>query len=132
LSLEGRFEPVEQVVEGVREFLELVLRAVERQPFMQAGRGDSSGRAGDGPDRSQHPAGNEPAGQQGEHGHDGQGDRRVDQQLVRVGSALCGFDGPRLGDLMDGRRQLMLDRCQLMLVPCQLTLGPAPAEVPST
>ena len=128
LGLEGRFEPVEQVVEGVPEFLELVLRAVEGEALVQAGGGDPSGRARDGPDRSQHPAGDEPAGQQGEHGHDGQGDSRVDQELVRVGSALCGLDGPCLGDLMHGRRQLMLDRCQLMLVAVSADAGPAPAS----
>ncbi len=96
LRFEGSVEPLEQVIEGVPEFLELVLRAVERQTLVQAGGGDPAGRAGDGPDRSQHPAGDEPAGQQGEYGHDRQRDSRVDQELVRVGSALCGLDGPCL------------------------------------
>ena len=74
LCFEGSVEPREQVVEGVAELLELVLRAVEGQALVQAGRGDPPGRAGDGPDGSQHPAGDEPAGEEGEHGHDGQGD----------------------------------------------------------
>ena len=43
--------------------------------------------------RSILPATSQPA-QEGEHGHDGQGDSRVDQKLVRVGGALCGLDGP--------------------------------------
>ena len=143
LRLERSFEPPEQVIEGVPEFLELVLRAVEGQALVQAGGGDPPGRAGDGPDRSQHPAGNEPAGKEGEHGHDRQSDSRVDQKLVRVGSALCGLDGPCLGhlvhglcQLMDSLRQLMLVLCQLMLVLCQLRhsadapcdAGPAPAR----
>jgi hypothetical protein len=89
---------------------------------VQAGGRDPSGRARDRPDRSQHPAGDEPADEQGERCHDGQRDSRVDQQLMRVGSALCGFDGPCLGDLMDGLCQLMLDLCQLILVACQLAL----------
>ena len=114
LRLERGVEPPEQVIEGVPEFLELVLRAVEGQALVQAGGGDPSGRAGDGPDRSQHPAGNEPAGQEGEYGHDRQGDSRVDQKLVRVGSALCGLDGPYL--------------CQLMHGVCQLTLVLLPAD----
>ena len=122
LRLERSVEPPEQVIEGVPEFLELVLRAVEGQALVQTGGGDPSGRAGDGPDRSQHPAGNEPAGQEGEYGHDGQSDSRVDQKLVRVGSALCGLDGPCLCHLMHGVRQLMHGLCELMLVLCQLML----------
>ena len=82
LRVERRVEPPEQVVEGVAEFLQLVLRAVEGQALVQVGRGDPSGRAGDGPDGSQHPAGNEPAGEEGEDGHDGEGDSRVDEKLV--------------------------------------------------
>ena len=82
LSLERRVESAEQLVEGVPEFLELVLWAIEGEALVQVGRGDPSGLAGDGPDGPQHPAGNEPAGQKGEDGHDGQRDARVDQQLV--------------------------------------------------
>jgi hypothetical protein len=52
-----RFEPREQDVQGVPEFLELVLRAVKGQPLVQAGGGDPPRRTGDGPDGSQHPAG---------------------------------------------------------------------------
>ena len=91
LRVERRVESPEEVVEGVPEFLELVLRAVESQALVQVGRGDPSGRAGDGPDGSKHPAGDEPAGQEGEHGHDGERDSRVDQELVRVGGALGGL-----------------------------------------
>ncbi len=123
LGLEGGFEPREEVVEGVAELLELVLRAVEGQALVQAGRGDPPGRAGDGPDGPQHPAGDEPAGQQGEHGHDGQGDAGVDQELVRVGRALRGLDGPGLGQLVHGLGQLTDGLGQLMLVLRQLLLG---------
>ena len=86
-------------------------------------------RAGDGPDRSEHPAGHKPAGQKGEYGHDGQSESRVDEQLVRVDSALGGFDGPYLSQLMHGLCQLIPGLCQLVLVLrqlipslCQLTL----------
>ena len=123
LGLEGGFEPREETVEGVPEFLELVLRAVEGQAFVQAGRGDPPGRAGDGADGPQHPAGDEPGGQQGERGHDGQRDSGVDQELVRVGRALRGLDGPCLGQLMHGPGQLIDGLGQLMLVPDQLLLG---------
>jgi len=37
LGLEGGFEPCEEAVEGVSEFLELVFRAVEGQALVQAG-----------------------------------------------------------------------------------------------
>jgi hypothetical protein len=127
LGLEGGFEPREEAVEGIPEFLELVLRPVQGQAFVQAGRGDPPGRTGDGPDGPKHPAGHEPAGQQGEDGHDGQGDPRVDQKLVRVGRALRGLYRPglgqlmhRLAELMDGLGQLMLVLRQLLLVPGQL------------
>ena len=123
LRLERSVEPPEQVIEGVPEFLQLVLRAVEGQALVQVGRGDPSGRAGDGPDGSQHPAGNEPAGEEGEHGHDGQRDSRVDEKLVRVGGALCGFGGPYLCQLMHGLCQLIAGLRQLVLVLCQLIPG---------
>ena len=122
LGLEGRFEPVKQVVEGVAEFFEFVLRAAEGKALVQARGGDPSGGAGDGSDRSQHPAGNEPAGHEGERGHDAQRDSGVDQELMRVGGTLRGLGGPCLGHLMDGLCQLMLDRRQLMLVLRQATL----------
>ncbi len=122
LRFERSVEPPEQVIEGIPEFLELVLRAVEGQALMQTGGGDPSGRAGDGPDGSQHPAGNEPADQEGEYGHDRQGDSRVDQKLVRVGSALCGLDRPHLCQLTHSVCQLVLVLCQLMLGRSHLTL----------
>ena len=102
LRLEGGLEAGEEVVEGVAELFELVLRPVEGQALVQAGRGDPLGRAGDGPDGAQHPAGDEPAGQEGEDGHDGQSDSRVDQELVRVGRALRGLDGSSLCHLVHG------------------------------
>ena len=122
LRLERSVEPPEQVIEGVAEPLELVVGAVEGEALSQAGGRDSAGGGGDGPDGPQHPAGDQPAGQEGEHGHDGQSDSRVDQQLVRVRGALGGLDGPGLGHLVDGLGQLVDRRCQLMLVLGQLLL----------
>ena len=46
LRLERGVEPPKQVIEGVPEFLELVLRAVEGQALVQAGRGDPVGPCG--------------------------------------------------------------------------------------
>ena len=127
LCVERSVEPPKQVIEGVPEFLELVRRAVEGQALVQTGGGDPSGGAGDGPDRSQHPAGNDPAGHQGQHRHDRKSDCRVDQKLVRVGSALCGLDGPYLCQLVYSvcqlalaLGQLILGLCELMPDPCQL------------
>ena len=102
LRLEGGLETGEEVVEGVAERFELVLRPVEGQALVQAAGGDPSGRAGDSPDRPQDPAGNEPAGQEGEDGHDRQSDARVDQELVRVDRPLRGLGGPCLRDLVHG------------------------------
>ncbi|MGH3409128.1 MAG: hypothetical protein ACRDRJ_42515, partial [Streptosporangiaceae bacterium] len=42
---------------------------------------------------------------------------------MRVGRALRGLDGPRLGQLTDGLGQLTDGLGQLMLVLCQLLLG---------
>ena len=71
LGFERRIEPSEEVIESVAEFCEFVGRAAEGQTLVQAGGGDPLCRAGDGSDGSKHPAGNEPASQEGEHGHDG-------------------------------------------------------------
>ena len=46
LGLEGGFEPREEAVEGIPEFLELVFRAVEGKAFVQAGGGDPPGPCG--------------------------------------------------------------------------------------
>ncbi len=90
---------------------------------MQVRRRDPARRPGDGPDRSQHPAGNEPASKQREHGHNGEGETRVDQKLVRVDGALCGFDGCYLGELVHSDGQLIPGLCQPVLVLFQLIPG---------
>lgn len=55
-----------------------------------------AGPAGDRPDGLQHPAGDEPVADECEDAHDGEGDTRVDEELVRVGGALGGLGRSRL------------------------------------
>jgi hypothetical protein len=49
LRLERRLQPLEQVVEGLREVPELVAPAGQAQPAVQVGGGDLPGRRGDHP-----------------------------------------------------------------------------------
>ena len=70
LRVERRVEPSEEVVEGVPELLQLVLWPVERETLAQVRGGDLSGRTRDGPDRSKHSAGYEPAREESEDSHD--------------------------------------------------------------
>ena len=83
LGVEGDLQPLQQAVDGVTELLELVLRAVQAEPLVQAVLGDALGRRGHLPDRPQRPPGYQPAERDRYHGHDGQGDQRGDQQLMR-------------------------------------------------
>ena len=61
LGAEGCLQPGQQRVEGVAEFLELVIGAGEGEALAQAGGGDLAGGRGDGAQRPQHAAGDEPA-----------------------------------------------------------------------
>ena len=124
LRFEGGFEAGEEIVEGIAELLELVLWAVEGEALVQAGRGDPAAACGDGADGPQHPAGDEPAGEEGERGHDRESDSRVDKQLVRVGRALGCLGRSRLSYLALGARQLTHSGYQSVLVAVQLMLVP--------
>jgi hypothetical protein len=84
LGVEGGFQPREQVVEGVGEFLELVVGSLQCKALVQAAGGDPAGGAGDRAQRAQHPAGDEPADRGGGHRDDRQGDAGDDQQLLPV------------------------------------------------
>ena len=84
LGVEGGLQPREQAVEGVGEFLELVVGSVQCQPLVQAAGGDPAGGGGDRAQRAQHPAGDEPADRGGGHRDDRQGDAGDDQQLLPV------------------------------------------------
>ena len=75
LRLERLVQPLEQVVEGFREVPELVAPPGEPQPAVQVGGGDLPGRRGDGPQRPQEPAGDQPAEPERDHRHDHQADR---------------------------------------------------------
>ena len=88
LGVERGLQPREQAVEGVGEFLELVVGSVQGQPLVQAAGGDPPGGGGDRAQRAQHPAGDEPADRGGGHRDDRQGDAGGDQQLLPVEGEL--------------------------------------------
>ncbi len=94
LRFERGVEPPEEVIECIPEILEFVLGAIEGQTLEQVGGGDPLCRPGDSPDRSQHPAGNEPADQKREHRRDGQSDSRVDQKLMRPAARWAAWTDP--------------------------------------
>jgi hypothetical protein len=111
LGIEGGLQPGEQAVEGVAEFLELVIGAVQGQPVVQAAGGDPPGGGGHRAQRAQHPAGDDPAYRGGGHRDDRQGDGAGDQQQplgvgdLRLGlrnrlSLLSGGQGRRLLNLL--------------------------------
>ena len=83
-ALIGRSEPGEEVVEGVVQVFELFVGVVEGEPLTEVAGRDPPGGGGDAPDRSQQPAGDVPAEQDGEQGDDGQGDFGVDEKAVEV------------------------------------------------
>ena len=88
LERERALEPVEQLVEGVCELLELVVGAGEVQALVQVGGGDLPGGCRDRAQRPQEPPGHQPTDREREPGHDRQGDRGGDQQLMPVGAVL--------------------------------------------
>jgi hypothetical protein len=61
LGLERRFQPRQQVVEGVAELPELVVRSPERQPLAQIAGRDRPGGGGDLAQGTEDAAGDEPA-----------------------------------------------------------------------
>ena len=89
LGLDELLQPREQRVEGVAEFLELVVRAAQCQPLVQVGGGDAAGGGGDRPQRAEHPSCDEPAERHRQHRHDRQRQPRVDEQVVQVGGVLA-------------------------------------------
>ena len=110
LGVERGLQPREQVVEGVGEFLELVVGSVQAQPLVQAAGGDPPGGGGDRAQRAQHPAGDDPADRGGGHRDGGQGDGADDQDFplvvvdvkLRIGKQLSLLSGG------EGRRPLKL------------------------
>jgi hypothetical protein len=94
LGVERRLQPREQLVEGVAEFLELVVGSWQGQAFVQAASGDPPGGGGDRAQRAQHAARQQPPGPDRSRGHDAQGDGGPDQQQPPVDGDLL---GPVLG-----------------------------------
>jgi tetratricopeptide (TPR) repeat protein len=84
LGVEGGLQPREQPVEGVGEFLELVVGPGQGQPFVQAACGDPPGGGGDRAQRAQYPPGDDPADRDGDHRDGREGDGGGDQQMVPV------------------------------------------------
>jgi hypothetical protein len=82
LGFEGRFEPGEEVIEGVGQLLELLVGTVKAKTLVQVGGRDPLGGSSDLPQRAQHPAGDDPAEEDGQCGDDSEGDRGADQELV--------------------------------------------------
>ena len=99
LRFERGLEAREQLVDRVRELPQLIARAEEREPLVQALLGDPPGPGGDRPQRCQHPAGDHPAQRDRERGHRRQRDRRLDQQLVQINAVLVTQCGPDPADL---------------------------------
>ena len=56
LRLEGRLQPGEQSIEGVAEFLQFVVWAVQGEPLVQVGGGDVPRRSGDGAELAEYPS----------------------------------------------------------------------------
>ncbi len=80
LERERALEPVEQLVEGVCELLQLVVGAGEVQTLVQVGGGDLPGGRRDRAQRPQEPPGHQPTDRERGRGHDRQGDRGGDQR----------------------------------------------------
>ena len=83
LRLEGGFEPAEQSVDGGAELLELVVGSFEVEPAVEVAGGDVAGGVGDGAQRAQSAAGDDPAEPERKHRHHGERDRGVEEQLVQ-------------------------------------------------
>ena len=84
LEIERRFEAGQESIDGVAQIRELVVRAAKRGRSCRFLLGDSTGGRGHGPKRSQSSTGHEPPQAYGEHDHDGEGDARLDEELVKV------------------------------------------------
>ena len=89
LERERAVESVEQLIEGVCEFLELVVGAGEVQTLVQVGGGDLPGGRRDRAQRPQEPPGHQPTDREQGPGHDCQADPGSDQELMLVGAVLA-------------------------------------------
>ena len=88
LGLEGSLEPGEQAVDCVGQVFHLVARPGKGEPFMQIPFGDLLGGGFHRPQRPQHAACGKPAETDGEHGHDGQREAGLSEQLMKITRVL--------------------------------------------
>ena len=84
LSVEGGFEAAEQVVEDVAQLGQLVGGLAEVEALVEVPGGDGLGGGGDGPQRPEEAAGDEPAGREGDGDEDDERDGGADEELVRA------------------------------------------------
>ena len=124
LRLEGGVEAPEEVVEGVAELLELVLRAVEGEALVQAGRGDPAGGAGDRSDgRSILPAMSQPA-RRARTPTTARAIPESTRSWCESEARCAACAGPRLCHLVHGL-------CQLVGTPAPADAGPVSADAGS-
>jgi hypothetical protein len=91
LGGERSLQPVEQVVEGVGELGQLVVRAGRGQPPVEVVGGDLPHGGGHRGERAQHPSGHHPAQHERRRPHRRQPERRADQQPPQVDRLGRGF-----------------------------------------
>jgi len=94
---EREVQPFQHLIEGIRQFLELVPGAGQGQPFPQVLVRGPAGGLGDRPHRPQHPAGDEPAQAARNDRHRPQADQGEEQQAVQGPLAHAGRGGPGPG-----------------------------------
>jgi hypothetical protein len=104
LRAEGGLEAGEEVVDGVRQVLQLVLGSGEGEALVEVALGDLPGRRGHRAERAQDATGDEPAESDRDRGHDRQGDPGIDEELVQ-GSIMGAFEaGVTRFDAAEGLR----------------------------
>lgn len=88
LGGEGPLQPVQHLVEGVGELLELVVGAVELDPPGQIGTGHLAGGPGDPAERGEHPSRHGVTEGEGDDAQAEQGEERTAQEVVQGPVAL--------------------------------------------
>jgi hypothetical protein len=83
LRPERGVQPAEQLIEGVAQLLELVVGTGHRDPLVQAAGREAARGGGDRAQRAEYPPGHQPAQSHRPHGHDGERDPGLDEQLVQ-------------------------------------------------
>ena len=81
-------EAPEQLIEGVAQFLEFVIGAIEIEALVEVRRRDFMSCCRDRPQRLENAAGRPPTDSQREDRQDGEGKRGVQQELMQIGRVL--------------------------------------------